>query len=330
MRLVSITKQKQISETMILVTGAAGQIGTELVSELRQRHGPQNVLAGRHKTPLPEEIASSGPSEIVDVTNLDQLKAIVQNHNVTRIFHLSSILSALAESNIHAAHQVNINGVFNILTVALEANVEQVIIPSSIAAFGADTPRESTPNDTIQRPSTTYGISKVFTELMGNYFYTRFKLDVRGLRLPGVLSWKTEPTAGTTDYAVAMFYGAIAHNKYECYLGPDTILPMMYMPDAIKSLLALSTASINTLSHHSDFNVHAMSFTPSELASAIKKINPQFSITYNVDPLRQSIADSWPSSLDDSAARKEWGWQPDFDMAALVNDMYSNLEDKLK
>jgi len=315
---------------MILVTGSAGQIGTELVVELRHRYGPENVIAGRHKTPLPEEIASSGPSEVVNVTEPDQLKSTLLTQGVTQIFHLSSILSALAESNIQTAHQVNINGVFNILNAALEANVEQIIIPSSIAAFGADTPRKLTPNDTIQRPSTVYGISKVFTELIGNYFCSRFGLDVRGLRLPGVISWKTEPTAGTTDYAVAMFYGAIKDNKYECYLRPNTLLPMMYMPDAIKSLLDLSDANITDLAHHSDFNVHAMSFTPSELAEAIKKINPKFQITYNIDPLRQSIADSWPASLDDSAARKEWKWKPDFDMATLVNDMYENLEDKLK
>jgi len=314
---------------MILVTGSAGQIGTELVAELRSRHGPENILAGKHRTPLPDEIASSGPSEIVDVSNPEQLKRTLLNYGITKIFHLSSILSALAESDIQRAHEVNINGVFNVLNAALESNIEQVIIPSSIAAFGTDTPRKSTPNDTIQRPSTVYGISKVFTELMGNYFFTRFGLDVRGLRLPGVISWKTEPTAGTTDYAVAMFYEAIASDKYECYLRPDTPLPMMYMPDAIKSLLDLSDAKISNLVHHSDFNVHAMSFTPSELAKAIKKINPKFRITYNIDPLRQSIADSWPASLDDSAARKEWGWKPDFDMDSLVNDMYQNLENKL-
>ena len=314
---------------MILVTGSAGQIGTELVVELRNRHGPENILAGKHRTPLPDEIASSGPSQIVDVSDPEQLKSTLLNYGITKIFHLSSILSALAESDIQRAHQVNINGVFNVLNAALETNVEQVIIPSSIAAFGTDTPRELTPNDTIQRPSTVYGISKVFTELMGNYFYSRFGLDVRGLRLPGVISWKTEPTAGTTDYAVAIFYGAIADDKYECYLRPDTALPMMYMPDAIKSLLDLSDAKITNLVHHSDFNVHAMTFTPSELAKAIKKINPKFHITYNIDPLRQSIADSWPASLDDSAARKEWGWKPDFDMDSLVNDMYQNLENKL-
>ncbi len=314
---------------MILVTGSAGQIGTELVVELRNRHGPEKILAGKHRTPLPDEIASSGPSQIVDVSAPEQLKSTLLTYGITKIFHLSSILSALAESDIQRAHQVNINGVFNVLNAALETNVEQVIIPSSIAAFGTDTPRELTPNDTIQRPSTVYGISKVFTELMGNYFYSRFGLDVRGLRLPGVISWKTEPTPGTTDYAVAIFYGAIAGDKYECYLRPDTALPMMYMPDAIKSLLDLSDAKITNLVHHSDFNVHAMTFTPSELAKAIKKINPKFHITYNIDPLRQSIADSWPASLDDSAARKEWGWKPDFDMASLVNDMYQNLENKL-
>ena len=211
----------------------------------------------------------------------------------------------------------------------MDNGVEQVIIPSSIAAFGPDTPRDNTPNDTVQRPSTIYGISKVFGELLGEYYQGRFGLDVRGARLPGVISWKTEPTAGTTDYAVAMFYGAIRNDRYECYLKPDTRLPMMYMPDAIKSLIDLSEAKPFSLIHHCDFNVNSLSFTPSELANSIKRINSSFQVTYKVDPVRQAIADSWPSSLDDTVARREWGWSPDFDMESLVEDMYSNLVTKL-
>ena len=314
---------------MILVTGAAGQIGSELVGELRARFGSENVIAGKHRTPLPEAMELAGPSTSVDVTNRQELNTTIKNYGIKTVFHMSSILSALAEQNLEVAHEVNINGVFNLLQVSLENDVDQLIIPSSIAAFGPDTPRSNTPNDTIQKPNTAYGISKVFTELMGNYYQQKFDLDVRGIRLPGVISWETEPTAGTTDYAVAMFYGAIRSNRYECYLKPDTRLPMMYMPDAIKAILDISKADYISLTHHCDFNVHAMSFTPSELARCIKDINPSFQISYKIDPLRQTIADSWPDSLDDKAARMEWGWEPEFNMESLVNDMYRNLESKL-
>ncbi|MCL0054576.1 NAD-dependent epimerase/dehydratase family protein [Dehalococcoidia bacterium] len=314
---------------MILVTGAAGQIGSELVRELRARFGSENVVAGKHRTPLPEAMEIAGPSALVDVTNREELDTTIKNYGIKTVFHMSSILSALAEQNVETAHEVNINGVFNLFQISLENDVEQLIIPSSIAAFGPDTPKSNTPNDTIQKPNTVYGISKVFTELMGNYYQQKFDLDVRGIRLPGVISWETEPTAGTTDYAVAMFYGAIRSNQYECYLKPDTRLPMMYMPDAIKAILDISKADYLSLNHHCDFNVHAMSFTPSELANCIKDINPSFQISYKIDPLRQSIADSWPDSLDDNAARMEWGWKPAFDMRSLVNDMYRNLESKL-
>ena len=314
---------------MILVTGAAGQIGSELVGELRARFGSENVVAGKHRTPLSEAMELAGPSVLVDVTNRQELDTTIKNYGIKTVFHMSSILSALAEQNVETAHEVNINGVFNLFQVSLENDVEQLIIPSSIAAFGPDTPKTNTPNDTIQKPNTVYGISKVFTELMGNYYQQKFDLDVRGIRLPGVISWETEPTAGTTDYAVAMFYGAIRSNQYECYLKPDTRLPMMYMPDAIKAILDISKADYLSLNHHSDFNVHAMSFTPAELANCIKDINPSFQISYKIDPLRQSIADSWPDSLDDNAARMEWGWKPAFDMRSLVNDMYRNLESKL-
>ena len=187
-----------------------------------------------------------------------------------------------------------------------------------------------TPNDTIQKPNTVYGISKVYGELLGNYYESKLDLDVRGLRLPGIISYKTEPTAGTTDYAIEMFHGAIMNDRYQCYLSPDTLLPMMYMPDAIKALINLSESAHENLKHHADFNVHAMSFTPAELAKAIKQLNPRFEITYNVNNERQAIADSWPKSLDDSAARIEWGWKPDFSFEELVRDMYLNLSDKLQ
>ena len=242
---------------------------------------------------------------------------------------MSSILSATAETIRTTAHDVNINGTFNILECAYLNGLEKVILPSSIAAFGDKTPRTKTPNDTIQNPDTVYGISKVFGELMGNYYHSKLGLDVRGIRLPGIISWKTEPTAGTTDYAVAMFYEAIRKNSYECYLAPDTALPMMYMPDAINALIKLFQADSQVLIHHSDFNIHAMTFTPDDLAREIMKINPRFEISYKIDPVRQSMADSWPISLDDSKAREEWGWEPEYTIQDLAEDMYLNLTKKL-
>ncbi|HIO63154.1 MAG TPA: NAD-dependent epimerase/dehydratase family protein, partial [Dehalococcoidia bacterium] len=224
----------------ILVTGAAGQIGSELVPALRERHGGENVIAAGHRTALPADVQESGPSIKLDVTSAAEVMKAVGELGIETIYHMSSILSALAESNRQIAYAVNINGTYNILEAAVSHNVGQVIIPSSIAAFGPDTPQENTPNETIQRPNTLYGISKVFGEHLGNYYHEKLGLDVRGLRLPGIISWKTEPTAGTTDYAVAIFYGAIREKKYTCYLGPHTRLPMMYMPDCIKSIIDLA------------------------------------------------------------------------------------------
>ncbi len=313
----------------ILVTGAAGQIGSELVPALRNNYGGDTVIAGWNKTPLSEDILETGPNVVLDVTDFNALEKIVRDFKIDTIFHMSSILSATAETIRTTAHHVNINGTFNILECAYMNSLEKVILPSSIAAFGDKTPRNKTPNDTIQNPDTVYGISKVFGELMGNYYHSKLGLDVRGIRLPGIISWKTEPTAGTTDYAVAMFYEAIRKNSYECYLAPDTDLPMMYMPDAINALIKLFQADSKALIHHSDFNIHAMTFTPDELAREIMKINPRFEINYKIDPVRQSMADSWPISLDDSEAREEWGWEPEYSIRDLVEDMYLNLTKKL-
>ena len=313
----------------ILVTGAAGQIGSELVPALRDNYGGDTVIAGWNKTPLSEDILETGPNVVLDVTDFNALEKIVRDFKIGTIFHMSSILSATAETIRTTAHHVNINRTFNILECAYMNSLEKVILPSSIAAFGDKTPRNKTPNDTIQNPDTVYGISKVFGELMGNYYHSKLGLDVRGIRLPGIISWKTEPTAGTTDYAVAMFYEAIRKNSYECYLAPDTDLPMMYMPDAINALIKLFQADSKALIHHSDFNIHAMTFTPDELAREIMKINPRFEINYKIDPVRQSMADSWPISLDDSEAREEWGWEPEYSIRDLVEDMYLNLTKKL-
>ena len=313
----------------ILVTGAAGQIGSELVPALRALHGGDNVVAAGHRTPLPDEVRDGGPSITLDVTRRDDFEAAIRDHDIGVIYHMASILSALAEANRQAAHAVNVNGLYNALEAAVSCGVAQVNIPSSIAAFGPDTPREHTPNDTLQRPNTLYGISKVLGELLGNYYFEKLGLDARGLRLPGIVSWKTEPTAGTTDYAVAIFYGALRERRYTCYLEPDTRLPMMYMPDCIKAIMDLARADLPALTHHADFNVSAISFTPSELADAIRHRIPDFQMRYDIDPLRQGIADSWPDSLDDSAARDEWGWTPRYDLDTMVDDMLVNLSSKL-
>ena len=312
-----------------LVTGASGQIGSELVPALRDRYGADSVIAAGHTRPLAGEITASGPCTRVDVTSFEDIERAIREFQIDSIYHLSSILSALAEQQRRLAYQVNINGLCNVLEAACMNRVERVIIPSSIAAFGPSTPRDNTPNDTLQRPNTIYGISKVFGELLGNYYHEKVGLDVRGVRLPGIISWKVEPTAGTTDYAVAAFYGALRERRYRCYLRPDTYLPMMYMPDAVRALMEVAEADVSKLQHHADFNVSAMSFAPEDLAQAITKRMPDFTMEYQVDPLRQSIADSWPNSLDDSPARAEWGWQPEYNLETMVEDMLRNLSRKL-
>ena len=312
----------------VLVTGAAGQIGSELVPALRQKFGKDNVVAAGHIERLPDEFLD-GPNTLIDVTKYEDIENAIKEFRIDTVYHLASVLSALAETRRKLAYEVNFTGVNNVLEASLANGLEMVVIPSSIAAFGLNTPGENTPNDTLQKPNTVYGISKVFTELMGNYYSTKLGLKVRGVRLPGIISWKVEPTAGTTDYAVAIFYGAIMENSYECFLGPDTRLPMMYMPDAISALMGVAEADETLLEHHADFNVNAMSFTPNELALSIKKKLPEFEMTYRIDSLRQAIADSWPDKLDDSVASKEWGWSPKYNLDSMVDDMLCNLATKL-
>ena len=312
----------------ILVTGASGQIGSELIPELRKLNGDENVIASVNKTPMTEEVQNSGPNTKIDVRNINEIDSVIKKYKIDTIFHLGSILSASAETNRKLAYQVNFNGLNNILESSVTNSVKKVMLVSSIAAFGPETPSDNTPNDTIQKPNTHYGISKVFTELLGNYFATKLNLDVRGVRLPGIISWKVEPTAGTTDYAVAIFYDALRKESYTCPLEENTKLPMMYMPDAISSLIMLEKADKFKLKHFSDFNVNSMSFTPKELAIAIKKKLPRFEINYQINPMLQSIADSWPDKLDDSVARTEWGWNPEYDLDSMVEDMIINLSKK--
>ena len=313
----------------ILVTGAAGQLGSELIPALRERYGRENVVAAWHRNPLIEEVADTGPSIQLDVTEQESIERAIRDNTIDSLYHLGSLLSVAAEANRSLAHRVNIIGLLNVLEAACSSGLEKVVIPSSIAAFGVDTPHDNTPNETLQRPTSLYGISKVFGELMGNYFFERVGLDVRGVRLPGVVSWKVEPGGGTTDYAVDAFYGAIREGRYSCYLRPGTYLPMMYVPDAIKALIEVAEAEVADLRHHADYNVNSMSFEPEELAAAIRRRVPGFVIEYEVDPLRQYIADSWPNSLDDTVARQEWDWRPDYELEAMVDDMYENLSRKL-
>ena len=313
----------------ILVTGAAGQLGSELVPALRQRYGGGNVVAGWHRTSLTGEVGESGPSTQVDVTEQSSVERALAEHGIDSLYHLGSLLSVAAESNRPLSHRVNIGGLLNVLEAASTAGLDRVVIPSSIAAFGVDTPHDNTPNETLQRPTSLYGISKVFGELMGNYFFERVGLDVRGIRLPGVVSWKVEPGGGTTDYAVDAFYGAIREGRYTCYLRPGTYLPMMYVPDAIKALVEVAEADISRLEHHADYNVNSMSFEPEELAAAIRRRMPEYEMDYEIDPLRQYIADSWPNSLDDTVARQEWDWRPGYDLDTMVDDMFENLSRKL-
>nr|BCK33893.1 L-threonine 3-dehydrogenase 2 [synthetic construct] len=310
----------------ILVTGATGQIGSELTPELRKRYGNDNVVAGDIKTkPLKE----SGPFEVLDVTDREALEEVVKKYDIDTIYHLAAILSAVGEKNPQLAWDVNMNGLYNVLEVAREYGLCRVFTPSSIAAFGPETPRDNTPQDTILRPTTMYGVTKVAGELLCDYYFKKYGVDVRGVRYPGIISNETLPGGGTTDYAVEIFYEAIKGKKYTCFLREDTVLPMMYMPDALKATIDLMEADPSKLKHRNDFNVAAMSFSPEELAAEIKKHIPDFEIEYKPD-FRQAIADSWPNSIDDSAAREEWGWKPEYDLESMTKDMLEKLKEKLK
>ena len=308
----------------ILVTGACGQIGSELTLALRARYGGENVVAAGHRTQPSPALRDSGPFETVEVTRRESIEAVVEKYNIDTIYHMAAILSATGEKNPQLAWDVNINGLYNVLEVARERQMTRVFCPSSIAAFGPETPRDNTPQETILRPTTMYGVTKVAGELLCNYYVRRFGLDVRGVRYPGIISSETPPGGGTTDYAVEIFYEAIRHGHYTCFLRPDTVLPMMYMPDCLKGTVDLMEADFSRLKHHADFNLAAFSFSPAELVAEIQKHIPTFTCDYQPD-FRQAIADSWPRSLDDSAARQEWGWQPSYDLAAMTKDMLERL-----
>ena len=312
----------------ILVTGALGQIGSELVVELRRLKGAENVIASDIRLP-PGDLALDGPFEVLDATNARQAHDLVRRYDVGTIYHLAALLSATSEEKPHVAWELNMGGLYKTLEIARQERCA-VFFPSSIAAFGPSTPRTQTPQDTLQRPTTMYGVTKVAGELLTDYYASRFGVDVRGLRFPGLISHSAPPGGGTTDYAVTIFYEALRHGRYTCFLGPDTRLDMMYMPDAIRATVELMEADAGRLKHRNAFNIAAVNFTPVELAAEIRKHIPGFTNDYDVDPVRQRIANSWPESLDDSAARAEWGWAPRYDLAAMVAEMLKELRIKLR
>ena len=313
----------------IMVTGACGQIGSELALVLRDRYGSNNVVAAGHITKPSESLYNSGPFVFLDCTKIKTMADVVSKYKIDAIYHLAALLSAVAESKPQQAWDVNINGLYNVLEVSREYKCA-VFVPSSIAAFGTNTPHDNTPQDTIQRPNTMYGVTKVAGELLCDYYYKRFKVDTRGVRFPGVISNVTLPGGGTTDYAVEIYYEAIKHRKYSCFLKSGTFLDMMYMPDTIKAAIDIMEAKPEVLEHRNAFNVSSMSFAPEDIANEIRKHIPDFVMDYNIDPVRQAIADSWPNKMNDSVARAEWGWKPEYDLPSMTKDMLEKLCHKLR
>ena len=308
----------------ILVIGATGQIGSELTVALRLKYGNDNVFAAGHTRQTSLELLETGPFISFDVREQSSLIRVVNDNQIDTIFHLASLLSAVAENTPQKAWDINMNGLLNVLETARMMHCS-VFFPSSIGVFGPLSPTNNTPQDTIQRPNTMYGVTKVSGELLCDYYQHRFAVDTRGLRYPGLISYKTESGGGTTDYAVEIFYAALQKKTYQCFLKADTQLDMMYMPDAVNAAISLMQADIEQLSHRNAFNVTAMSITPEQLAAEIKKHIPDFTISYKVDPVRQAIADSWPKHMDDSCANQEWGWQPDYTLSMMVEDMLEKL-----
>ena len=313
----------------IMVIGAVGQIGSELTIALREKYGNDNVIACGRKTKPSKELFESGPFEFIDITNIDTVKKAIKKYDIDTIYNMAAILSAAGEEKPWACWNVNINGLYNVLELAREMKLTRVFVPSSIAVFGPETPRDDTPQETVLKPKTMYGITKVAGELLGDYYFKKYDLDVRGLRYPGIISSETLPGGGTTDYAVEIFYKAIKEKRYTCFVKKDTVLPMMYMPDCIKGTIDLMEAPISKLKHHCDFNMASMSFSAGELAEEIKKHIPDFVCDYKPD-FRQEIADSWPRSIDDSASKKEWGWNPHFHLSSMTEDMLEKLTTKFE
>ena len=308
----------------ILVIGASGQIGSELVLELRKEFGLNKVIAS-DIIPSSEEIMSSGPSEKLDVTDSSKLLEIVKKHKITQIYLLAAILSANAESKIEMAWNLNMSALLNVLNLAKEKIVKKIFWPSSIAVFGPNTIKDNTPQFAITEPNTVYGISKLAGERWCEYYYNKFQVDVVSLRYPGLIGWKSQPGGGTTDYAVDIFHEAIKNKSYKCFLEKDTFLPMMYMQDAINATLKIMNADANKVQIRSSYNISGISFSPEDISNEIKKHITNFSISYSAD-FRQKIADSWPNSIDDSIAKKDWGWETQYDLSKMTSEMIHNLK----
>lgn len=313
----------------ILIIGATGQIGSELTMELRKRYGNDHVVAGYiHGSEPKGELKESGPSEVVDVTDGEMIAAAVKKYRIDTIYNLAALLSVVAESKPKLAWKIGIDGLWNVLEVARE-NGCAVFTPSSIGSFGLSTPHVGTPQDTIQRPRTMYGVTKVTTELLSDYYFTKYGVDTRAVRFPGLISNVTLPGGGTTDYAVDIYYAAVRGEKFVCPLKPGTLMDMMYMPDALNGSIKLMEADPSRLIHRNAFNIASMSFAPETIYEAIRREVPGFEMEYQPDPLKQSIADSWPDSMDDSCARQEWDWKPEYDLEAMTRDMLAKLRARL-
>ena len=309
----------------IIVTGATGQIGSELILELRKKYGNDNVVAVGHSKTMPEDL-TAGPCEMADVTNKNAVEELIDKYQPDTIFHLVGILSASGEKNPELAWKVNMNGLRNVLETAREKGIKKIFWPSSIAAFGPTTPKDNTPQHTVLEPTTIYGTTKVAGELLCQYYCKKYGMDIRSLRYPGIISYKTEPGGGTTGYASAIHFEAIKNKKYDCCLKPETILPMMYMPDAVQATIKLMEAPEENIKIKTSYNLSSLSFAPKDLVEIIKSHIPEFTCTYSPDE-RQQIADSWPNSIDDSAAREDWDWQHEFDLEKMTEDMLRNIKE---
>ncbi|MDA9563091.1 NAD-dependent epimerase/dehydratase family protein [Flavobacteriales bacterium] len=307
----------------ILVIGSSGQIGTELVLELRKRYGSDNIIASDIKTPS-YEVMEGGPFEFLDTMDKDALLGIVEKYNIKQVYQLAALLSATAEQNPMFAWKLNMEGLFNVLDLGKEKIIDKIFWPSSIAVFGPTTPLNSTPQITVTEPTSVYGVSKLAGERWCEYYHNKFDVDVRSIRYPGLISHKSQPGGGTTDYAVHIFYEAKKHNRYECFLAEDCILPMMYMEDAINATIGIMDVDPSQISIRSSYNVAGVSFNPKQLAEEIRKHQSNFSITYAPD-YRQQLAESWPNTIDDTAANSDWGWKHQFGIESIVSDMLKNV-----
>jgi len=311
------------NQEKILVVGAAGQIGTELVLELRLRYGAETIVASDIKTPN-YDVMEGGIFEFLDILDDKALLKTVQKHNIKQVYQLAALLSATAEQNPMFAWKLNMEGLFNVLNLAKEKIIDKIFWPSSIAVFGSTTPRNQTPQITITEPSSVYGISKLSGERWCEYYFNKFNVDVRSIRYPGLISHKSQPGGGTTDYAVHIFYEAKKHQKYECFLKPDCTLPMMYMDDAIDATISIMESPSNKIKVRSSYNIAGISFNPEELVAEIKRHLPEFTASYAPD-YRQQLAESWPAGIDDSVANRDWGWKNQYDISFVVYEMLKNI-----